>query len=80
MVSVVVKDPTGSHTVRQLPLRGVSQGTIAPHTWMQVNGITAFVPIGIEIELDEPFLSALSDAGFSIEEVVVVPPEPEEGA
>ena len=69
MVSVVVKDPTGSHTVRQLPLRGVSQGTIAPHTWMQVNGITAFVPIGVEVELDAAFVSALTDAGFNVTEV-----------
>ena len=69
MVSVIVRDPTGNHTIRQLPLRGVSQGSIVPHTWVQVSGRTAFIPIGIEVELDAAFVSALIDSGFTIEAV-----------
>ena len=66
MVSVVVKDPTGNHTISQFPLRGVSVGTIAPHTWMQVNGVTAYVPLAVPVTLTQSQVDALEDAGFVV--------------
>jgi len=69
---VTVRDPSGNHTIRQFPMRGVSQGTIAPHCWASVNGNTAYIPIGVEVELGEAFVSALTDSGF-----VVTPSEAE---
>ena len=72
MVNVVVKDPTGAHTVRQKVLRGVSQGVVADHLWASVGGRVAFIPLHVEIdraELGESMISALIDSGVTVEEV-----------
>jgi len=69
MPEVIVKDPTGDRTIRQHVLRGVTQGTVAPHCWAQLNGVTFRVPVGVPIELTTPQASVLLDAGYTIEEV-----------
>jgi len=57
----VIHSPSGMRTHAFPP--------VANHVWASVNGQVAYVPIGVEVELGEAFISALLDSGVTVEEV-----------